>query len=157
MSHRCRLRLGKIKLKLLWFQHVRSVWEWLCLNTCLTENTSSHVSLLSQRGMVAEGSGCWFPGFLTYLLTGWCNQGALFQPVGLGPSRKHACRLAFITNSQLRLKQAREGTPIVLTWESSAPKACTKELSETSRALESIAAKVINLRGKEQEGQGGQG
>lgn len=110
------------------------------------------------RGMVAEGSGCWlFPGFLAYLITGLCNQGALFQPVGLGPSRKHACWLAFITNSQLGLKQARKGTAIVLTWESLALKACTKELSETSRALRSTIAKVINLRGKEPEGQGGQG
>lgn len=44
MSYRCQLRLGKIRLKLLWFQHVRIVWEWFCFNMWLTEKHLSHGS-----------------------------------------------------------------------------------------------------------------
>ena len=84
MSYRCQLRLGKIRLKLLWFQHVRIVWEWFCFNMWLTEKHLSHVSFLSHGGTMAEGSGHrLFPGFLGYLTRsqGDSTQGALFLPV----------------------------------------------------------------------------
>lgn len=85
MSYRCQLRLGKIRLKLLWFQHMRIVWEWFCFNMWLTEKHLSHVSFLSHGGTMAEGSGHrLFPGFLGYHLTrsqGDSTQGALFLPV----------------------------------------------------------------------------
>ena len=85
MSYRCQLRLGKIRLKLLWFQHVRIVWEWFCFNIWLTEKHLSHVSFLSHGGTMVEGSGHRpFPGFLGYHLTrsqSDSTQGALFLPV----------------------------------------------------------------------------